>query len=573
MNRISNEVLTRILNHVNDSDIPRFNVVSRRFRKLISMNTGLQYKSSLAFSCNINGDSKSQIWPVEDRLSLLKMAEESWSKLAVGTETPLEDLWLDVYELMDGIVASGRNKPNTTCRGSPCIRGLKFIRLPSIMRTIPEGLDAGISPFRIPGSSWEHEDLGVDDGIKDFSFHDSEDILVLVSKPIPTSPGSREYNSKIYFRSLETGRAHAAASKAVIEFTVTLTNVRNCAFFIRISGDTLAILVHPEFDPTWENTEDKLYLWNWKKGVLLCTLGPPRSKIRIESQLFLSTTHFMVSRFDPTWKTNYIPRLEVYSFDPNESPDLPVLLRTYELPQFCKKAGTTSMQLYSNPSITTWPVTNPPIAPFYIHPDARLIVLSLTMYDVDRKNRYGNLFFRQSTLMHELVSTDELESVRWEDWGPNLTRFEVSKTKLNDPDWMAYEYGYRYVKMKLGNVHVYDFNPSVVSDQGDEDDDSDVEGGPWRTQTFNQSNPNKISATEKSTRGLFKRDVNTSLPYREVRTMKKYQFKAVMMDEGSLIGIKQYVSTDESYQFRKKKKGKDQPKTPEDAVILSVGLS
>lgn len=168
------------------------------------------------------------------------------------------------------------------------------------------------------------------------------------------------------------------------------------------------------------------------------------------------------------------PSLNVYDFLARhaDGSTAPQLERTYYLPALASGYYPISVITRSDPSPSSFPQSLKSCGrPFYTMPTSRLLAISLDFmaYLSDRSWSYV-LFVHHTSLLHGLESESMrgqlLKVVSWENWGPTQTR--LIRTNFNEPTWVCYVHGTRYVRlaplnptaveMSPSHLHVLDFN-------------------------------------------------------------------------------------------------------------------
>jgi hypothetical protein len=174
----------------------------------------------------------------------------------------------------------------------------------------------------------------------------------------------------------------------------------------------------------------------------------------ISSFSFLSPRHFVVSRYGRNENPSLpsFAQLEVYDFlaRRSEGSTIPHLQRTYELPSLRRGCAVNYMITRSDPSPSSFSQDFASCGrPFYTAQTSRLLVVSI--------NCGGDvlsyvLFVHHSSLLKGLETESELEDVvvPWENWGPTETR--LIRTEFNEPSWVCYVHGTRYVRLGLVGV-------------------------------------------------------------------------------------------------------------------------
>lgn len=127
----------------------------------------LQYKIELGIAGFLDGDPKSQISTVSDRLKSLRSFEHNWSCLNFRkiTQQDMPGVFRSAYDLIGGVAAFGYSG------GDIPFSGMWFTELPSFANGFLK-------------KQWEHADIGI--SIRDFTLDPCQDLLALIAVPTPT---------------------------------------------------------------------------------------------------------------------------------------------------------------------------------------------------------------------------------------------------------------------------------------------------------------------------------------------------------------------------------------------------
>ncbi|KIJ23282.1 hypothetical protein M422DRAFT_72597 [Sphaerobolus stellatus SS14] len=526
------ETITLILFVLDFEDIQQCKRVCRLFNTIISQSYSLQYKVELGIAGLLDGDPESDTYTVAARLEELKIVEYNWHHLQFRMQRSIPSLESTLYELVGGVAGFGGPENKLY------VRGLTFIELPSAVRGTTERI-------------WKHADLGIN--IRDFTMAPIYDLLVLVEVPRLTGPPSlNDYEVNIHLRSMATGKAHPGTSTPVISQITRLENGDSCGFFIRIIEDRLGLLYHSVMHDLDEEIEDQLYIWNWKTGELLCAFDPPKEQIRIDSFIFLSSRHFIVSRFRLDFNASFTPCFEIYDFCDAVEPGQPKLVRSYQLPALAENVLTYRMLLRSDPAPDNKGISAlPHKRPFFLGPTSRLLNVEIVLIDEQReREHYYMLFVHISSLLDGLIDGEQLEEVLvpWKDWGPDSTRMINNEIHNNSVGWVCYIYGNRYVQvlptMSIdgsfeSQLVIYDFNRiSLYRDLQNRAELNEV----------NSLSMIKIEPTVHIW-PQFQEHIRTRLPYRIIHRCTPLPLTAVMIEEECILGLHQRTDSESNIVF------------------------
>ncbi|KAJ7640805.1 hypothetical protein DFH06DRAFT_1000320 [Mycena polygramma] len=502
------ELLCQVLCFLEVDDILRCASINRYFRCLVRESSRLQFTLDLAKHRMLSLLPPTELPPFSTRLKLLRDRELSWR--TPERWNPLQKLTLPptgtVYEFVGGYYANGREDDNKITSG------ISFFELPS---TEPTRSDA-------PLKSWTHAMGGIK--IVDFTMDPAQDLLVLVA----LAPPQCESVYQLHLRSFTTNEPHPESSlpmgvlaclPKVTDHLIPLETTG--AVRVQVAGDLVALLVKEVHD----SVSAHLQIWNWRHGSHnSCAMARMAG---IEDFTFLSDNTFLIVR--PSG------RFECYTFEnPTECSTVPTLKSSYSLPPLQDGFMYWYICMSSNPAPGHIPpTTGTGSRVYYPRPDERIHACCLYIFKPTGPGDHhvhSFVFFlnvkirsRQMHLRSLLISSG-VQTVPWDEWGPQHTRWfdEALST-----DWQHALYGLKTVEC-IDPFHPplpVPANPRDVDvDRADVDDNAKEPASKWTRRIV-------TTASTTPSRGVFVKDIVSSLPYSEVISKDKFNVTDVMMDD------------------------------------------
>ncbi|KAI0698042.1 hypothetical protein C8T65DRAFT_742947 [Cerioporus squamosus] len=377
---IPTELWEHILCELPVGDLMKCMLVCRKFAEIIVYQR-VRYGSKLHDSALVDGvDSEV---PLRVRLDMLRRYHRAWEKLSFPMERG--------RELVRSVSSHVHSAPAPIFL--PCgwlgmsdeDGGLLFVRVPAVSSPKEPPNNSGwFFAHRLPASllpdySW-------------YRFDPSQDLMIFLGE----SEDGR--CPDIYVRSLTTGLQHPLAQSPTLEKSdVPIMDPSS----FRIHEDLCAILArkHPMHD------ERVLHVWDWQTGHLCL----------IESG-FHAWGDVISFIGDRTLLVVHDECLQLHAFDDDND----VHTCTLELPRFQPEAlqvWTTVSQPYSQAE---------PGRAFACDPASEIVVINMVRALGNGQTKSSVLLAIRvaSLLEHASACVDELvESVAWEDWGPECSRF------------------------------------------------------------------------------------------------------------------------------------------------------
>ncbi|KIL56442.1 hypothetical protein M378DRAFT_89296 [Amanita muscaria Koide BX008] len=488
------EVLHELLSHLDWRDLLNCCLVCRQ------LNTAVKTTSELLYSIELRKygmiDSGSSSVPHSERLVLLRDRGHAWGKLEWKRIEKVDvNGGCIAYELVGGVFAKSSG------------RDLFFSWLPSSTR---------------PGVTIHHEDIGL--SLRDFAIDPTQDLVVLLEEDTILFQEDWSRNVWLRLRTMSTLKPHPNAQKPDLLFQIRHIPSANriSSAFVQVGSDVLAVFLSLFNTP-------RLLMWNWKDGRLLCDLTEENIHDSSWDFELVSPRSFMITSYQDSGA------LLLYKFSyPRET--WPVHVATLHLPPLKANHRVMSLASHSGPLLAGAPQGTD----FTTGPDSRIQVI--TAFYQDRSPQFGHgggticCFFcvHSKTFQKYIEQYERLEEtwseeedgmsiepidVPWEQWGPKNTHFNIVRSPIH---WLRYVQGERVVCLPgfhdgEGIMQVWDFN-ALPRDEPLE---------------------RPVSTNPAMTGNLpFRDPVRTSLPYYSKRRIVGEAYKAFMIDEERVIGLK-----------------------------------
>ncbi|KAK0499814.1 hypothetical protein EDD18DRAFT_864045 [Armillaria luteobubalina] len=421
----------------------------------------LQYQMALEKSGMIH-NSKSDMC-VSDCLEMLRKREEAWTKFqpVFNKRIHVDHQETEIYEISGCTCFLGEYKHTS----------IPFLRLPST-----------------PGDDTEWDELIVGCQIVDIGValceHDLFAVIVLDPSP----------HLKVKLYQLSTKSPHPLATNHIIP--VHSCAVGRLSVGVEIVGDYL-VLIASEYLLV---LPDKVYIFDWKKGILLHDIVAPNQCYT--SFVFLDpATLLLANARNATLEMWKIPEGKMCT--------------VLHLPQFKTGICISYMDCYSSPNPRSFSTSRP----FHPDPAKSLIIFHLHINDFVGTSTVMFLVHRKAFLD---IHRQGLGDIEWDAWGPPCTRW----FPVESLGWITTTSGQRNVLCTRRDIFLLDFNPwslhrARVSKDASEhiiDNDSDMPA---------------ILHMDSS---LFMEPVVGNLPF-VMRSMRHHNFHRFLMDEERILGL------------------------------------
>ncbi|KAG6831848.1 hypothetical protein H0H87_003647 [Tephrocybe sp. NHM501043] len=343
------EIIALILDSLDDVDLLKATIVSKKLREIVQNSSKFQYAIELEkrrMACLI---SEPATPTYASRLDNLRSTERAWKTLNWrGKHSLTFPPSGTIYDFVGGVYAMGQENEVRQLTTS-----ISFMELPSTAN-MPEP------------RSWTC--CLPDIIVVDFTMDPSQNLLVLVALAGPSSPHLYE----VHLRSLTTDDVHPLAPMPVLPYLSKsgpdLSSVASVR--IQIAGDLLALLVK-EIE---ESVTAHLEIWDWIHNPQVSVKMTRRSGI--EDFTFITPDAFLLVR--PAGS------LEVYTFpNPITENSAPINKFNYGFPALSDGYMYWYMNLSTNP--TTWSAprsgNNPGEQLYCPRPEDRIYVCTVCVFD------------------------------------------------------------------------------------------------------------------------------------------------------------------------------------------------
>ncbi|KAA1474117.1 hypothetical protein DENSPDRAFT_313633 [Dentipellis sp. KUC8613] len=523
------ELLIKVFSNLFFRDILHCQACCQQFRTLVEQSGQLQYiiqaDTSGVDEGSLSGSS------FGDRLRVLQRREQGWHdfKYRATVSVPVNFFSSGIYDLTGGAFLLG-TRPSF---GSPrTTSGFSYLPLPS--------LDAD---GRCPGPeaiNWKHVDLG--EQIIDVGLAVREhDLIAVLTSRLDTDGEVPNLVLELRLLSFSTGKPHPQAENHTLFVDNRTPHFGRSSILIEIVGDYLALLL--TFPWVRMGEGDAFYLVNWKKGILNRVAMPQDPPA---SFTFLTPDILVFSQ--PETCTLEITKIIAPS--PEALPTLTSLV-ILKLPPLTNHASIVHLVCRSEPNPTAASVSNPTDAIILFN----MLVQDVGPVHVGHMHMFSFITHRSTLLSHVPLSErstpfvssspplsvpggdaiDENEPVlsvfNWADWGPRATRwFDCDRISTR---WITTTAGQRYVcaadpDQGEAPIVLRDFNPYNVWRQRQREERGEDTG---RMRIVESSSVITSS-------GLFKRDLESALPYTEVESERPYMYDGVLIDEERMLGLR-----------------------------------
>ncbi|KAK0230516.1 hypothetical protein IW262DRAFT_1523009 [Armillaria fumosa] len=456
------ELVVAVFAHLTLSELVTCQYVCHSFKDTINSSVQLQYQMALERSGMIH-NPKSSIC-ASDCLEMLRKREEAWTKFqpVFKKRIHVDHQETGIYEISGGTYFLGESKRTS----------IPFLRLPST----PDD-----------DAEWDKLVVGcqiVDIGI---ALYEYDLFTAIVLDPSP--------HLKVKLYQLSTKSPHPLATNHIIP--VHSCAVGRLSIGVEIVGDHLVLITREHLLVL----PDKVYIFNWKKGILLHVIVAP-------NQCYTSFVFL-----DPT--TLLLPNARNATLEIWEIPE--GRMRTVlHLPKLKIGMSISHMACHGSPnprSISTF-------RPFHPDPAESLLIFHLHIIGFVGTSTVVFLVHRKALL--DIYRQGDIE---WDAWGPPCTRwFPVELI-----DWITTTTGHRNVLCTRRDIFLFDFNPwslrrARVSEEGAErghvvvDNDSDM------------------PAVLRMDLPLFTEPVVGNLPF-VMRSVRHRNVHGVLMDEERILGL------------------------------------
>ncbi|KAG6901350.1 hypothetical protein C0995_013209 [Termitomyces sp. Mi166 len=508
------EVIIHILSYLDFADALAVSRVNVFLRTCLTTSQELHFRlGTQLLGVTNNPHFQSDL---SDRIRMLRMSGEGWANFSVDFHKTLPVLHepFGIYDLSGGIYLMGDQDQKV----------LRYCRLPS----------SADDPM-----VWSRIDLDPSLTIVDVGLSIYEHDLIAVVTTKPTTANTNLLQVEVQLLEFSTGEPHPLARNPVLFVRYTFQPAAS-SIGLEIAGKYLALVTTPSLTETLA----RFCVFEWKTGVVV--LDYPVKSGTYCSIVFLSPTHILL----PNELTGTLDLFIVSPSNPN--PPAPSL--RLALPSI--RSGYSIRAIYGrsepNPAPAGFPHST---HPFHPTPEDAIAIFKMHIRNNQEESDWGDfsMFTHRSTLLRlcEEHSGGHGEKIRWEEWGPLVTRWFNAASV---PWWITTATGQRSVMnmnvmrdgLEAGSspaVLILDFNPlfvkKVLAEYGtqDSEDDSLVDG-----RLDVNVDPSSMETN------VFKHAVKSALPYvRIIRVFADHNFDAVLMDEERLLGL----TTDEEGMVRK----------------------
>ncbi|KAJ7450078.1 hypothetical protein B0H11DRAFT_2078366 [Mycena galericulata] len=347
--------------------------------------------------------------------------------------------------------------------------------------------------------------LAIDvEDFQDFAMDPTQDLVVFLYHVDAES-------ANLECRTLASHQAHPLASLPLL--SLPLARDPSMTLSIQIADDVVA-LSFPD--------QNRLLLWNWRKGIML------QDASRMQSPLYIADFEFLSSRsFILAFPSNS-GRIEVYTFE-GDCRDSTTHVATLRLPDLVPDRIIRGLGIHSGP-LCARPM---PGRPFSTSNERRIYVF---LMDYDNL-KWKRLFVHYRTLQQYVIDYEmekwlDPADVPWDEWGPQNSRI-LPGTYYG---WLRHVEGERIVIPNHENqcIEVLDFGiirsrpPSLDALQAAGVSDTELHMHPT---TLSEEND------------VFAEAVTTSLPFRStLRSMG--DFNVFLIDQDHIIAANPNVENE-----------------------------
>lgn len=476
---LPSEVIRRILSNLDWRALLRLKLVCKFLCSVVDESPSVQYTIELAV-CGMEDGARTRL-SAASKLALLKERNAAWEALqwAESQDLTLPQSDNMAWELCAGVYAQF---------SVPGASTMCLYRLPSQYRNIPA------SSWRIPLLS----------DTKDFTMDPSQDLLVLVEKPIliPAHNKTKSYiRIQIHPRSLTTGHRHSSAVEVIDHHLYMRSSSDKLEMDLSIQAceKLLGILI------IVKDNISELMVWNWRTGLVILR----SSSLEIGTFAFLTPQLLLVGTvMHETGVTE--PRLFVLDIS---KPSINKVALTdyvcvFEFPSFDFVVSPMKIVIRSDPS-PEWKHNPEAHVPFSIARGQRLFLIT-TWVEEKKKNVSYDLFVPANILLSSVMALTpqtRRRVINWNEWGPTGTRF--LKSPPHSHVWTGYVFGSRFISLVTSpkatagrhsqTLQIWDFNQLALKRAA--------------ALGFEKENVRLVNDTTVVEDEMFVERVRTSLPY------------------------------------------------------------
>ncbi|KAF9455070.1 hypothetical protein P691DRAFT_691420 [Macrolepiota fuliginosa MF-IS2] len=427
------EMIDRILCGLDLRSLLKCKEVCKKLKTHIETGKEIQYIMELEIAGCVHNDHNT--WSSAQRLDCLRKHQAAWEQLKWSKGREVRMLGGTLWELYGGILAQ------TDMEGT-----FHFLKLPSEIRHIEE-------------DSWTIKPNI--DNIRDFGIDPSQNLLVWVTAPSPTSP-----SISLHLRTLRTTENHPLARQPVIHYEPHRPMGR-WHFAIRIMQDYIGLQAYRRSSPDEEDITDltDFLVWNWKenKRELAVQTDHTQSFSFVSDRHVVLANHFVGQTLEITE-----PYLVLIDFKAEEETKKLVTEARHSMklcyPDLASEVVVLQFGISCEPA-PGWTPGEDDKTPFFISKDNRIFMV--TMRIQQRGNDYAFEHFIPLSAFKKCIDhldTSSGQQLKWSEWAPTDTRLIRSSLPASDV-WVCFAYGSRSVGgefRRRGNVIfgvvVYDFN-------------------------------------------------------------------------------------------------------------------
>ncbi|KAG8892969.1 hypothetical protein FRB99_002319, partial [Tulasnella sp. 403] len=409
---LPNEIIVLVLSYLNWKDLLTCMRLSRSFKQFIAESIELQYLIELGSACMV--DNPYTLLPVITKLQRLRRLRTAWDDPSDALADRFEvEGKIPTYDLQKGILTIGASEvPVTTSLTYYCLRSRVSDREPK---------------------AWRLGDLGVE--VRDFTTDPDMDLIVLMErKRVSDKALETEEIDQLHFRTMMGNDIHPLAARPTLQTSRISMSLGDELFRTLILRGRL--LAYQRSGTLGDVSYTFLQIWDWTTGKLVFSLeeqGYESSFVFLDDDSFLLAVTETDSRGTKDWYLQvywiaYPTRQVIFAF-----PTIRRVSRTFIDSVLCRSDPNGPRTPTSKSRLATKMSLND--SPFRASPSDQLVVLSFRLFRAYGPQPTGHrfsIFFRTSTLatlaQQESPSTlpGSLDPIRvkWEDWGPENTRWD-----------------------------------------------------------------------------------------------------------------------------------------------------
>ncbi|KAF9448680.1 hypothetical protein P691DRAFT_729223 [Macrolepiota fuliginosa MF-IS2] len=509
------EILIRILLGLPFTSVVICRRVNRYLQILISESAEVQYRIHLGISGLV--DNPSCNLPVSERLSRLLAKERRW-----------EDVNFDFNKIID----------------------VPF-QFPYYHTRLITGFFSGITANEIhcmetpSAPDWEAKWRRVSPGKRIISTgtcvyeHDLHVLITAQPQTIYTNATEPRtvYEIQVHLNQLSTGQPHPGAQQATISL-ITHEGFGEPHVFVEHAGNNLLLMLRDNIDT--QRPDEQVYVYDWRTSELKLRLSAP----------FRSYGYPLVLTKDVFLLTNArTGELEYWRFP--KSPSEPIQHEPFFvlcLPQLVSDRAFLYISCRAEPNPSTRSCNGS--KSFYNDPNEAIVTFIVgirsTMFAVHLYTFFvhRSFFVGCPNKFYSFMSPDgRPKPVPYGEWGPSACRW--FKANMFQAKWFETTSGQRCIASPpdttAAPITLLDFNPIGVSIA------LARENPPTEIATYDP--PGELRPREKTVirstdplddpHGCFENTVYSSLPYVMRTSQDKYSFDALLLDEESVLGIRE----------------------------------